>query len=267
MIQKRSPWIYVILVLMLVALLAFSGLPLVNSIVQTKALAKTPTNIYGNLTPSQIAELENQIKGYELVVEREPDNEYAWQKLLELKLKQEDIPGTIEPLTHLAAIHPEIINYQLLLAQANQITGDLPASEAIYRQILARYPDNISALQGLRNLFLEQKQFNAAISLLQEKISQVESNPNSKLDITAVRLLLAEVYAREKNYDQAIKIYDRAITEKNDDFRPLLAKALLLQEIGQAEQAQNLLDQALQLAPANYQDDIKKIADLDNSAS
>ncbi len=43
------------------------------------------------------------------------------------------------------------------------------------------------------------------------------------------------------------------------DFRPVLAKAILLKEQGKINEAKPLFDSALTLAPAQYKDEIKNL--------
>ena len=52
--------------------------------------------------------------------------------------------------------------------------------------------------------------------------------------------------------------YDQAIKKDPKDFRPVLAKAMLLKEQGKITEAKPLFDSAVALAPAQYKDEINK---------
>ncbi len=110
-------------------------------------------------------------------------------------------------------------------------------------------------------LLLEQKRPEAAIGLLQESLDKAEKankiEPDS-VDTTAVQVLLGSVYAKEKRYAQALSTYDKVIKNDPKDFRPFLAKAMVLKDQGKTEEAQPLFEKANSLAPARYKDEINR---------
>ncbi len=255
--QKRSRWLYVVLVLMLLALLGFSTLPVLSSITQgNQSLSRT-------VLAEKQEKLETEALGYQLVLEREPDNQTALRGLLEVRLKQGDIKGAISPLESLAKLNPQQTDYVILLAQTKQQVSDYEGAAAAYRQVLASNPGNIKALQGMVSLLLQQDRPEGAIGLLQDTLkiaAQANSDQSNSVDITSVQLLLGQVYATQKRYAEAITIYDQALEADKQDFRPVLAKALVLQEQGKYEEAQPLFNTAVSLAPPMYKDQIKAMA-------
>ncbi|WLT37999.1 hypothetical protein NON20_20750 [Synechocystis sp. B12] len=77
---QRDVWVYVGIGAMVSALVLFSLVPLVMGVWQPRPAADGVVN---GTTP-----LENQALGYQLVLEREPDNVNALQGLLEIRLQQ-----------------------------------------------------------------------------------------------------------------------------------------------------------------------------------
>ncbi len=262
MAQKRSRWlINIFLVVTIVGFLGLSFFPLLENILPRFNTAGTPASP-SPLTP-QTPALAAQAQGYELVLQREPDNSAALQGLLEIRLQQGDIKGAIEPLEKLSQIKTEEPDYAILLAQARQQLGENDGAIQTYRQILVTKPGNMNALQGLAGLYLQQQRPLAAVGLLQDTLKAAEATNQAKanaVDIQAVKLLLGQVYANQKQYDRAIALYDDLATSDNKDFRPILAKAVILQEQGRNAQAKPLFDQASNLAPAQYKDQILKLA-------
>ncbi len=269
MIDKRRGFIGVVLVLAVIAFVGFSMGPLISGIVENNQSKRQPAP-----TPTQSAQtiqqsdLQAQARGYELVLQREPDNETALKGLLQAKLelirfKQAEIKDVIEPLEKLAKKHPEDTRYSVLLAQAKAYTGDQEGAAQTYRTVLASKPGDIQALQGIVNLFLEQKRPEAAIGLLQDTLKSA-ANANQTvpgtIDEMSVQLILGQVYAEDKRYDEAMAIYDEAIKNNDQDFRPVYAKALILKEQGNSEEAEALFAKAVDLAPAVYKDQIQKQA-------
>ena len=264
--NKRSRGVYIVLVIMLFSLIIFTGLPLVGSIVQeTKLLAQDQAAT--RLSSGENASLEAEAKGYQKVLEREPQNETALRELLNIRLQQQDLLGAIVPLETLAEIHPKITEYAILLGQAKQYAADYEGAAAAYRGVLTVSPGNIMALGGLVNLFLNQNLPERAIALLQNTLTQAQEadgqdEPN--IDLSSIQLLLGEVYTEEEKYADAIALYDEIAATHEADFRPVLAKALVLEKQGDVEAAQTLMENAYQLAPAEYKDQINGLLNFEN---
>jgi len=263
--QKRGPWLNIILVLAVLAFVGFSMIPLLGSVFEQKqpsARTATPQTT-PTISTDQRAQLEKQAEGYQLVVQREPQNETALRGLLEAKLKLGDIKGAIAPLEQLAKLHPEQSDYAVLLAQAKQQTGDREGAAQTYRSILASKPGNMNALQGLVSLLVQQGRPEAAIGLLQDTLktaNSVNEMQPGTIDVPSVQLLLGQIYASQQNYPAAIAIYDETIKINKDDFRPVLAKALILKQQGKPEEAKPLFTTAISLAPPQYKDQVKQLA-------
>ena len=274
MLKKRGSWVTRIFLLVgAIGFLSFAVVPVITGVLETPQVSNSGTTVAAQ--PNNEANLENlkaQEKGYELVLQREPENETAMLGLLQVRMQLNDIPGTVEPLEKLAELHPNESRYAVLLAQVKRQAGDNEGAAQTYRTLLTAEPGNIDALQGLVDLLLDEERPEAAIGLLEDTLksapqaNQVESN---SIDVTSVRLLLGSVYASEDRYGEAMTVYDNTIKDDEKDFRPLLAKAIVLQKQGNLEEAKPLLDKALTLAPAESKDAIQariEQLDLPNSA-
>ncbi|WP_413164397.1 tetratricopeptide repeat protein [Capilliphycus salinus ALCB114379] len=270
MVDKRRGFIGVILVLSVIAFVGFSMGPIIGSIVGANRSNSQTTPSPAQTAQARQADLEAQARGYELVLQREPDNETALRGFLEANLElismgQGEVGAVVEPLQKLSQMYPEKFEYSILLAQSQQYTGDLEGAAQTYRKILTQQPGQIQALQGLVNLLLAQKRPEAAIGLLQDTIKAApqanQAQPGS-IDETSVQLILGQVYAEQKRYDEAIAIYDEAIRNNQEDFRPVLAKALVLKDQGNLEEAEPLFAKASDMAPAPYKDQIQQAAGM-----
>ena len=254
---ERDIWVYLGVGAMISALLLFSLVPIVTSLWQPIAApASSPV-----ATP-----LENQALGYQLVLEREPDNQNALQGLLEIRLQQENLAAAIAPLERLGQLNPDQVQYRILLAEAKSQLKDNAGAARVYREILGQFPYNIQALKGLSGLYQQQDRPAEAIAVVQNAITQAikaqtaqtgQLNPN---DVTSLQLLLGEIYLAQNRPDQAIAIYEAASQVNVDDFRPLLAKAQVFAQTGKVKDAEPLFQQATLLAPVQYKDAIKSIA-------
>jgi len=263
--QSRSRWlINIVLILAVVAFVGFSMAPLLNAAFkqsQTSPLASSASSQAPNV--GETSKLEDQARGYELVLQREPENQTALQGLVQARIQLREPKGAIAPMEKLVALNPNQAEYKLLLAQLKQYDGDREGAVQVYRSILATKPGDIVALKGATGLLLQQNHPEAAISLLQDTVktaNQKNQTQPASVDVATVQLLLAQVYTTQKRYDEAIAVYDRVIEANKQDFRPVLAKAVVLQQEGKTEQAKPLFENAAALAPAQYKDEINRLA-------
>lgn len=264
---KRNRWLVIsVLVVAVGAFLALSVLPFLSA--RGDRAAETTANSPTTAATDQQAELEARAKGYELVLEREPDNQTAIEGLVDARIQLGDLEGAIAPLAKLADLNPDTPEYRVLLGQAKQSVGDLDGAADAYRTVLNQRPGEMNALQGLTALLIQQERPQAAIGLLQDTLQSApqanEVTPGA-IDVSSVQLLLAQVYVEEGNTDDALRVYDDAIESSPEDFRPLLAKALVLRDTDRAPDAAVLFKQAEELAPAQYKDQVRQLAQGDDS--
>ncbi|TVP67462.1 MAG: Tfp pilus assembly protein PilF [Nodularia sp. (in: Bacteria)] len=265
MSQPRNRWIVrIILALAVTAFVGVSVIPIISAINNPSSSNQNTASTSSSAPSSdQLSKLQDEVRGYELVLQREPENQTALNGLLQarlqlLSLKQGDIQGVIEPLEKLAKLNPEQTEYGVLLAQAKQQLGDQEGAAQAYRSILTTKPGDLKALQGMVALLLNEQRPEAAVDLLENTLSN--AGQGNDVDTVAVQVLLGTVHASQKRYPQATSAYNQAIKKDPQDFRPVLAKAMLLREQGNEEEAQPLFDSASALAPAQYKDEINRAA-------
>jgi tetratricopeptide (TPR) repeat protein len=265
--KNRKSWLYLILVLVILAFVGVSMLPLLSTFLKDNQLSTTaqaPSTTVQRRSPSEQNELESRAKGYELVLQREPENTSALRGLVEVRLEQGNLELALDPLAKLAQLNPQQPDYSVLLAEGRQQLGDFDGAIAAYDAILASDPGNIRALDNLIELQLQQGQGDRAIARLQDalKIAAQENQAIPKsIDTTSIQLLLGKVYARQDRLTEAIAVYDQAIESDGQDFRPFFAKALVLEQQGNLNAAKPLLSKAASLAPPKYKDRIQQRLD------
>ncbi|MDM9385815.1 tetratricopeptide repeat protein [Chlorogloeopsis sp. ULAP01] len=269
MSQSRNRWLVkIVLVLSVIGFVGVSMVPIIAAFSDTQYSGQNFSGTKGTSSSDQKSKLEDAARGYEQVLQREPENQTALRGLLETRLQLlslgvGEIQGVIEPLEKLAKLNPEQTKYAILLAQAKQQTGDKEGAAQAYRSILETKPGDLNALQGMIALLLEQKRPEAAIGLLQDTLSKATGAnkiESGSVDTIAVQVMLGNLHASQKRYEQASLAYDQAIKSAPNDFRPVLAKAMVLKEQGKPKEAQPLFSKAATLAPAQYKDEINKRA-------
>lgn len=257
--KKRSSWIYLVMGMMLFSLITVSALPLVGSVVEGQQFAKDLNQEVVTFSQQELTMLEAEASGYQKVLSREPNNDTALNGLLKIRLQQKDLSGAIAPLAKLAEIHPDQTEYGTLLGQAKEQIADYEGAAAAYNAVLAGHPGDIYALGGISNLYLTQELPERAIALLKKTIRLADQEDNlqaATIDQEAVELLLGELYTKQERYPEAIALYDQLAEVDQTDFRPILAKALVLEKQGDLSAAQPVLEKAYVAAPPEYKDQI-----------
>ncbi len=75
-----------------------------------------------------------------------------------------------------------------------------------------------------------------------------------------MQLLLGEIYLQQNRVNDAIALYENTSQMNPEDFRPILAKAIVLNQQGQTKAAEPIFQQALLLAPTQYKETIKQMS-------
>ena len=256
--RKRNRWVYIVLGLMLFSLIIFSGLPLVSTMMQQSPIvSEDNSKPVVAIAEQEEAKLEAEAIGYQKILAKEPNNETALRELLKVRLQQQDVTQTVDPLEKLAQLHPEQTEYTVLLAQTKQYLEDYEGAAAAYKSVLAASPGNIMALGGLANLFLTQNLPTKAIALLQNTIDQGKTESDLDIDVSSIQLLLGEIYTQQEDYEEALTVFDEVAAADKTDFRPILAQGLVLQKQGKDDVAKPLIRKAYELAPPDFKDEIK----------
>jgi tetratricopeptide (TPR) repeat protein len=205
------------------------------------------------------AALEQQLAALTQQNSGEAATPESQQRQLELLIALERKAEAAALLETLADQQPQRWGLRLLLAELKRDLGDASGASRELRQLLNQQPDQIEALQLLSLLLLEQGQGADARQRVQLSFDRL-NKPPVKAEALGVGLLLAELLDKQGSPGQAEAVLIKLATTFPADQRPLLARALLLQQRGKVAQAQQLLAQAKSLKPAQVDPRLDRVA-------
>ena len=175
-------------------------------------------------------------------------SEAEQQRLVQLLLVLGQDEEATTLLEQLADQQPERWQLRLLLAELHRNHNNRTAAERELRQLLNLRPDRIEALQLITLLQLEQGQGGQAQNQLKALIAKA-SKPTVQPQVLPIGLLLGDLQQRMGQRQEALTTYNQLSITFPRDPRPLLALALLRQELGDSKGAQEALAQARSRQP------------------
>jgi cytochrome c-type biogenesis protein CcmH/NrfG len=114
--SRKKTFIRILTILSAVSFLGSTGFALVQMLTDSAEPPQAATE-----NQSQINDpLQQQERGYELVLAREPENQTALEGLAETRLQRKNFQGAIEPVETLIKLYPEKEEYKTLLASIQQ---------------------------------------------------------------------------------------------------------------------------------------------------
>ncbi|MGC6481943.1 MAG: tetratricopeptide repeat protein [Synechococcus sp.] len=190
-------------------------------------------------SPSRV-EVDRQVSALLNQREQGPLSAVDERRLLERLLALGRLQESIVLVEDQLAAQPKAWRWRLLLSQLELRNGNSARAEAQLQHLAQLQPANPDVLEALALLRIQQGRSQEAISTVQTALSNTKA-PSKRVPLG---LLLADLQRQSGSADAALSTYEQLINDAPDDVRPSMAKALLLQEQGQLDQALALLASA-----------------------
>ncbi len=110
-------------ILILLSGIAFLGTTLFGMAELFNNAFQQPENKGQTASTAANSQLEAQVRGYEIVLQREPENQLALQGLVQARIQMNDLQGAIAPMEKLVKLNPDNPQYKALLEGIKQRAG------------------------------------------------------------------------------------------------------------------------------------------------
>lgn len=111
-------------IFIILSIIGFAGSTLIGLVGLFSSAGQQPKSNPATATSVKEPQLEAKEQGYELVLQREPENQVALEGLVQVRLQMKDEQGAVVPLEKLVKLNPEREDYQALLTQVKQQVGN-----------------------------------------------------------------------------------------------------------------------------------------------
>ncbi|WP_236845726.1 tetratricopeptide repeat protein, partial [Borreliella californiensis] len=167
-------------------------------------------------------------------------NEIAIYNLSISKFENNKLEESLEIINKAIDLNPEKSEYLYLKASINLKKGNYQNAISLYNLVIEKNPENTSAYINLAKAYEKSGNKSQAILTLEKII-----NKNNKLALNNLGIL----YKKEKNYQKAIEIFEKAIINSDIEAKYNLATTLI--EINDNTRAKDLLREYTKLKPNN----------------
>jgi len=169
-------------------------------------------------------------KEMEEVLKVDPDNQRALSTLGILALRQRDLEGARSYIDRLESVRPDDANtyYQKGLVKLSE---NRPGEASkLFEDALKKDPDFEPALSSLLAVLVREKGMERAVARC---LAQIEARPGNH----RFHILLAQLYATDRDYDRAIGALEKALEINPDSQDALFGLAQMAQARGSIDEA------------------------------
>ncbi|KAK3126719.1 hypothetical protein QOZ80_7AG0561320 [Eleusine coracana subsp. coracana] len=227
--------------------------------------SKESTVVKQNLSKEEEAKFKSALEGFEATLSKSPNDPTALEGAAVSLVELGEYEKASTYLENLVKVIPDKAEAYRLLGEVKFELKDYDGSSSSYKNALSS-SDNIDfdVLRGLTNSLLAAKKPDQAVDVILSCRRKLNENSQIQradpandsgaqkpqdIDPIQVDLLLGKAYSDWGRISDAVSVYDELINEHPEDFRPYLAKGIILKENGKTGEAERMFIQAKFFAP------------------
>lgn len=181
----------------------------------------------------------------EIVLKREPENNFAWRLKGLIYLEQRRVNEAIESFKKALEINPEDDQARIFLGRAYAMSeATYPEAVNAFREVLKSQPDNVEVRAELARIYSYANNHAMAVEQYEEMLRR---NP----DNNEIRAELIRAHLEAENYDAALEHCNAMLELEPDDVDNRLLMAETLMKAGRYDDAIDFYDEILDDHP-NY---------------
>ncbi|KAK3124774.1 hypothetical protein QOZ80_7BG0592530 [Eleusine coracana subsp. coracana] len=227
--------------------------------------SKESTVVKQTLSKEEEAKFKSALEGFEATLSKSPNDPTALEGAAVSLVELGEYEKASTYLEKLVKVIPDKAEAYRLLGEVKFELKDYDGSSSSYKNALSS-SDNIDfdVLRGLTNSLLAAKKPDQAVDVILSCRRKLNENSQIQradpandtgaqkpqdIDPIQVDLLLGKAYSDWGRISDAVSVYDELINEHPEDFRPYLAKGIILKENGKTGEAERMFIQAKFFAP------------------
>lgn len=177
---------------------------------------------------------------YNTSIELYPQSRLARLGLCEL---EENPENRIKLIKQLIALYPNEAVYYFVLGKTYQELGELDLAERALTNTLDLNPQDDELVRALTQYYLDNEQVDKALTFIDDVITRDSLKAENQF-------LLAKVASKKGNFDLALKHYENALVDTDDEMIDAwLNKGVILKKLGRYEEAELSYLKAIELRP------------------
>jgi tetratricopeptide (TPR) repeat protein len=141
---------------------------------------------------------------------------------------------------------PKLTLAHIALGEAYAERGNLAEALAAYERALALEPENVEALRGAASVYLRAQLTSKAVAALEALVKKDPSDAQAHADLGAAYFGMSNFDGAEKEFREALRLNPKSPA-------PLLGQANILLRKGEEQDAINLLQRVIAMAPKAYE--------------
>ncbi|KAK9117947.1 hypothetical protein Scep_016040 [Stephania cephalantha] len=168
------------------------------------------------------------------------------------KLEDGEDEEALKILRGLVSALPAEVQWRVLMGRLLSEMGEKGEARKVFEEVLSRNPLCFEVL-FLNSLLMDQiGEGQAALQQLHIALELAENSGNSVIEKNNVRLIMAQIYYLQKNFDEALKCYQEVSREDPKDFRAYFYQGIIYHKLDRDEEANAQFAKCREASPEKF---------------